>query len=77
MRLRWFLPRCVAALMWVLTPPVTAPPRHIVGGGIVAVIPGRGALSVWRSAIDRHGNSVAGVTCLDTFTTFTGWSVFQ
>jgi glutaminase len=47
-----------------------------VGGGILAVLPGRGTLCVWSPALDPHGNSVAGVEALDRFTTRTGWSVF-
>jgi glutaminase len=47
-----------------------------VGGGILAVVPERGVLCVWGPALDRHGNSVAGVEALDRFTTRTGWSVF-
>lgn len=55
---------------------VGLPAKSGVGGGIVAVIPGRGTLAVWGPAIDTHGNSVAAVTALDTFTTHTGWSIF-
>jgi len=40
------------------------------------VIPGRGCLVVWGPALDKSGNSVAGVEALDRFTTSTGWSVF-
>jgi glutaminase len=55
---------------------VGLPGKSGVGGGIVAVIPERGVLCVWGPALDRHGNSVAGVEALDRFTTRTGWSVF-
>ncbi|MFL6112910.1 MAG: glutaminase [Catenulispora sp.] len=55
---------------------VGLPAKSGVGGGIVAVLPGRGALCVWSPALDRHGNSVAGVEALDRFTSATGWSVF-
>lgn len=55
---------------------VGLPGKSGVGGGIVAVIPGRCALCVWGPELDRHGNSVAGVEALDRFTTKTGWSVF-
>jgi len=55
---------------------VGLPAKSGVGGGIVAVIPGRCTLCTWGPAIDRHGNSLAGVTALDLFTTRTGWSVF-
>jgi glutaminase len=55
---------------------VGLPGKSGVGGGILAVLPGRGTLCVWSPALDVHGNSVAGVEALDRFTTRTGWSVF-
>jgi glutaminase len=55
---------------------VGLPGKSGVGGGILAVLPERGVLCVWSPALDRHGNSVAGVEALDRFTTRTGWSVF-
>jgi glutaminase len=55
---------------------VGLPAKSGVGGGILAIIPGRGALCVWGPALDKSGNSVAGVEALDRFTTITGWSVF-
>ncbi len=55
---------------------VGLPGKSGVGGGILAVLPERGVLSVWSPALDLHGNSVAGVEALDRFTTRTGWSVF-
>ncbi|GHB43880.1 glutaminase [Streptomyces cirratus] len=55
---------------------VGLPGKSGVGGGIVAVVPGRCALAVWSPGLDAHGNSVAGVAALDRFTTLTGMSVF-
>ena len=55
---------------------VGLPGKSGVGGGILAVLPGRGILCVWSPALDPHGNSIAGVEALDRFTTRTGWSVF-
>jgi len=55
---------------------VGLPGKSGVGGGILAVIPGKGCLAVWGPALDKSGNSVAGVEALDRFTTRTGWSVF-
>jgi len=55
---------------------VGLPGKSGVGGGILAVLPGRGTLCVWSPALDVHGNSVAGVEALDRFTMRTGWSVF-
>ena len=55
---------------------VGLPGKSGVGGGILTIIPGRGCLVVWGPALDRMGNSVAGVEALDRFTTVTGWSIF-
>lgn len=55
---------------------VGLPAKSGVGGGIVAVVPGKLALAVWSPALDRAGNSRAGVRALEMFTTRTGLSVF-
>ncbi|MFI6334942.1 glutaminase [Streptomyces sp. NPDC050535] len=55
---------------------VGLPGKSGVGGGIIAVVPGRCTLCVWSPGLDRQGNSVAGVAALDRFTTLTGVSVF-
>lgn len=55
---------------------VGLPAKSGVGGGILAVLPGRGCLCVWSPPLDNRGNSAAGVEALDRFTTRTGWSVF-
>ncbi|MFJ9552056.1 glutaminase [Streptomyces erythrochromogenes] len=55
---------------------VGLPAKSSVGGGVVAVVPGRGTLAAWGPALDRHGNSIAAASALDAFTTHTGWSIF-
>ncbi|PYC76381.1 glutaminase [Streptomyces tateyamensis] len=55
---------------------VGLPGKSGVGGGILAVVPGRGTLCAWGPALDRAGNSVGAVAALDAFTTATGWSIF-
>jgi glutaminase len=55
---------------------VGLPCKSGVGGGIVAVVPGRLGACVWSPPLDATGNSAAGLAALDTFTTLTGWSVF-
>ncbi|MFJ8670729.1 glutaminase [Streptomyces sp. NPDC093589] len=55
---------------------VGLPAKSGVGGGIIAVVPGRCTLCVWSPGLDTRGNSVAGAAALDHFTTLTGWSVF-
>ncbi|WP_406689442.1 glutaminase [Saccharopolyspora sp. ID03-671] len=55
---------------------VGIPGKSGVGGGILAIVPGRCAIAVWSPGLDARGNSVAGVAALDHFTTLTGWSIF-
>ncbi|MEU8519992.1 glutaminase [Streptomyces sp. NBC_01216] len=55
---------------------VGLPAKSGVGGGIIAVVPGRCTLCVWSPGLDERGNSVAGAAALDRFTTITGLSVF-
>ncbi|GAA4867095.1 glutaminase [Kitasatospora terrestris] len=55
---------------------VGLPGKSGVGGGVLAVLPGRGSVCVWGPGLDAAGNSVLGVAALDALTTATGWSVF-
>lgn len=55
---------------------VGLPGKSGVGGGILAVVPGRCTIAVCGPRLGASGNSVAGVTALDEFTHRTGWSVF-
>ncbi|MEU3200385.1 glutaminase [Streptomyces sp. NPDC006996] len=48
---------------------VGLPGKSGVGGGIIAVVPGRCTLCVWGPGLDERGNSVAGVAALERFTT--------
>ena len=55
---------------------VGLPGKSGVGGGILAIIPGRAVVCAWSPALDKAGNSVAALAALDTFTTASGLSVF-
>ncbi|WP_420492841.1 glutaminase [Kitasatospora camelliae] len=55
---------------------VGLPGKSGVGGGVLAILPGRGSVCVWSPGLDAAGNSVLGVAALDALTTATGWSVF-
>jgi glutaminase len=55
---------------------VGLPGKSGVGGGIVAVIPGKLSLAVWSPELNSKGNSVVGMKALELFTTKTGISVF-
>lgn len=47
-----------------------------VGGGIVAVIPGKLAIAIWSPELNAYGNSLRGIKALELFTTKTGISIF-
>jgi glutaminase len=55
---------------------VGLPGKSGVGGGVLAIIPGRAVVCAWSPALDQAGNSVAAVAALDAFTTASGLSVF-
>jgi glutaminase len=55
---------------------VGLPGKSGVGGGIVAVIPGKLGMCVWSPELNSKGNSVVGMKTLELFTTKTGISIF-
>jgi len=55
---------------------VGLPGKSGVGGGIVAIVPAKMALSVWSPGLNAQGNSLAGTKALELFTTKTGLSIF-
>lgn len=55
---------------------VGLPAKSGVGGGIVAVIPGKYAICVWSPELDELGNSLAGTRALELFSRKTRLSVF-
>lgn len=55
---------------------VGLPAKSGVGGGIVAVMPGRWVAAVWSPPLDASGNSADGVQALELLTTKTGESIF-
>ena len=55
---------------------VGLPGKSGVGGGIVAIVPGRMALAVWSPGLNTQGNSLVGTKALEIFTTKTGMSIF-
>ena len=55
---------------------VGLPGKSGVGGGSLAVAPGRGSLAVWSPGLDKYGNSLLGTRALEMFVQDTGWSVF-
>lgn len=55
---------------------VGLPGKSGVGGGIVAVLPGKLSIAVWGPSLGVSGNSVTGIQALERFTTLTGMSIF-
>lgn len=55
---------------------VGLPAKSGVGGGIVAVVPGRATIAVWSPELDRFGTSVVGTAALEAFAKLTHCSIF-
>lgn len=55
---------------------VGLPAKSGVGGGIIAVHPGRYAIAVWSPGLNEKGNSYKGFLFLEAFTTRTECSIF-
>ncbi|MFB9953109.1 glutaminase [Rhizobium puerariae] len=55
---------------------VGLPGKSGVGGGILAVAPGRASVAVWSPGLNHNGNSLIGSLALEMLATRTGWSVF-
>ncbi|MDB5668986.1 MAG: glutaminase [Alphaproteobacteria bacterium] len=52
------------------------PGKSGVGGGILAVAPGHGAVAVWSPGLNASGTSAVGALALEKLIELTGWSVF-
>ena len=55
---------------------VGLPGKSGVGGGILAVMPGKFSVCVWSPGLNPTGNSLVGTKALELFTTLTGISIF-
>jgi glutaminase len=55
---------------------VGLPAKSGVGGGILAVLPGRFSVCVWSPGLDDSGNSMLGIRALEMLTERSGLSVF-
>ncbi len=56
---------------------VGLPGKSGVGGGILAIAPGKAAIAVWSPGLDDSGNSHLGRIALEKLTQRMGWSVFE
>ncbi|KQT54755.1 glutaminase A [Aureimonas sp. Leaf454] len=55
---------------------VGLPGKSGVGGGILAVAPGKASVAVWSPGLDAAGNSHLGRIALEKLTRRMGWSIF-
>ncbi|MEW6450684.1 MAG: glutaminase [Pseudomonadota bacterium] len=55
---------------------VGLPGKSGVGGGILAVAPGKASICVWSPGLDASGNSHLGRIALEALTKRLGWSIF-
>ena len=55
---------------------VGLPGKSGVGGGILAIAPGRAAIAVWSPGLNDRGSSRLGAEAMERLARQTGWSVF-
>lgn len=55
---------------------VGLPGKSGVGGGIVAIVPGKMAIAVYSPGLNEFGNSLVGTKALELFTSLTRLSIF-
>jgi len=55
---------------------VGLPGKSGVGGGILAIVPGKASVAVWSPGLDEAGNSHLGRIALEALTKRMGWSIF-
>jgi len=55
---------------------VGLPGKSGVGGGILAIAPGKASIAVWSPGLDANGNSHLGRVALEMLVKRTGWSIF-
>lgn len=55
---------------------VGLPGKSGVGGGILAVAPGKASIAVWSPGLNKVGNSALGSDALEMLANRMGWSVF-
>lgn len=55
---------------------VGLPGKSGVGGGILAIAPGKASIAVWSPGLNASGNSKLGTLALERVAEATGWSVF-
>jgi len=56
---------------------VGIPGKSGVGGGIMAIVPGKASIAVWSPGLNANGNSQLGTKALEMLAAETGWSIFS
>lgn len=56
---------------------VGMPGKSGVGGGILAIVPGRASIAVWSPGLNASGNSHLGTLALEELARRAGWSIFS
>jgi len=55
---------------------VGVPAKSGVGGGIMAIVPGRMGIGIYSPALNSKGNSIAGIKALEILSEKLGLSIF-
>ena len=55
---------------------VGVPAKSGVGGGIMAVVPGKVGIGIYSPALNHKGNSLAGIKALEMLSQKQDWSIF-
>jgi glutaminase len=55
---------------------VGIPGKSGVGGGILAIVPGKASIAVWSPGLNLYGNSNKGTQALEILTKQMNWSIF-
>ena len=56
---------------------VGLPAKSGVGGGILAIVPGKASIAAWSPGLNEYGNSLLGTLALEKLADAMGWSVFN
>ncbi|MAM88797.1 glutaminase [Allohahella sp. A8] len=56
---------------------VGIPAKSGVGGGILAILPGKASIAVWAPGLNKQGNSLLGTKALEALSRSLDWSVFD
>lgn len=55
---------------------VGLPAKSGVGGGILAIVPGKASIAVWSPGLNRYGNSLKGTEAMARLARAMNWSIF-